>query len=140
MNQGRQVLTPGEQLKDTGLSMLADPKPVLIVEDHRSIREGLHSLLSARGFPVLAAASGEEALRLLADCQPKVLLLDMMLPGISGAELLNTIRKDARFADLPVVVISAAPVTLSDVAAVVRKPPNVDRLIETISRLYVAAA
>ena len=120
--------------------MAEDPQPVFIVEDHRSIREGLQSLLSARGFPVLAAASGEEALRMLASCQPRVLLLDMMLPGISGAELLATLRKEARFADLAVVVVSAAPVTLTDVAAVVRKPPNVDRLIETVTRLYAAAA
>lgn len=116
--------------------MKAELRPVLIVDDHRSIREGLQALLSAKGFPVVAAASGEEALRLLDGCHPSVLLLDMMLPGISGAELLATVRKDARFADLPVVVVSAAPVTLTDVAAVVRKPPNVDRLIETVSRLY----
>ena len=116
--------------------MDADRRPVLIVEDHRSIREGLQTLLAARGFPVLTAASGEEALQLLAACRPSVLLLDMMLPGISGADLLSTIRKDARFSDLPVVVVSAVPVTLTDVAAVVRKPPNVDRLLETVSRLY----
>lgn len=113
-----------------------DRRPVLIVEDHRSIREGLQTLLVARGFPVVAAASGEEALELLDVSNPSVLLLDMMLPGISGAELLATMRKDARFVDLPVVVVSAAPVTLTDVTAVVRKPPNVDRLIETVSRLY----
>lgn len=135
-----EALTLGDWLSDTVWSMADDPQPVFIVEDHRSIREGLQSLLSARGFPVLAAASGEEALRMLASCQPRVLLLDMMLPGISGAELLATLRKESRFADLAVVVVSAAPVTLTDVAAVVRKPPNVDRLIETVTRLYAAAA
>jgi CheY-like chemotaxis protein len=116
--------------------MSTDRRPVLIVEDHRSIREGLSALLSAKGFPVVAAASGEEALQLLDDCVPSVLLLDLMLPGISGEELLATMRKDVRFTDLPVVVVSAAPVTLMNVTAVVRKPPNVDRLLETVSRLY----
>ncbi|HVR62288.1 MAG TPA: response regulator [Polyangia bacterium] len=114
----------------------SEPRPVLIVEDHRSIREGLQALLEAKGFPVLTAATGEEALRVMESCQPGVLLLDMMLPGISGEEVLGTIRRDARLARLPVVAISAAPVTVTDVAAVVRKPPNVDRLIETVSRLY----
>ncbi|MEA2700092.1 MAG: hypothetical protein QOI66_4363 [Myxococcales bacterium] len=116
--------------------MSTDRRPVLIVEDHRSIREGLSALLTAKGFPVVAAASGEEALQLLDNCLPCVLLLDLMLPGISGEELLATMRKDARFVDLPVVVVSAAPVTLTNVTAVVRKPPNVDRLLETVSRIY----
>jgi CheY-like chemotaxis protein len=116
--------------------MSSDRRPVMIVEDHRSIREGLSALLTAKGFPVVAAASGEEALQLLTDCLPSVLLLDLMLPGISGEELLATMRKDARFVDMPVVVVSAAPVTLTNVTAVVRKPPNVDRLLETVSRLY----
>jgi CheY-like chemotaxis protein len=116
--------------------MSSDRRPVMIVEDHRSIREGLSALLTAKGFPVVAAASGEEALQLLTDCLPSVLLLDLMLPGISGEELLATMRKDVRFVDMPVVVVSAAPVTLTNVTAVVRKPPNVDRLLETVSRLY----
>src|SRR5579872_1498637 len=104
---------------ETGSPMFAaGVRPVLIVEDHQSIREGLTTLLSAKGF---AVASGEEALRWLSDSQPSVLLLDMMLPGISGEELLSTIRKDARFTALPVVVVSAAPVTVTDVSAVVRK-------------------
>ncbi|HXI58854.1 MAG TPA: response regulator [Polyangia bacterium] len=116
--------------------MSTDRRPVLIVEDHRSIREGLSALLVAKGFPVVAAASGEEALKLLDNCLPSVLLLDLMLPGISGEELLATMRKDVRFVDMPVVVVSAAPVTLTNVTAVVRKPPNVDRLLETVSRIY----
>lgn len=120
--------------------MTAGGRPVLIVEDHRSIREGLQALLAAKGFPVVTAASGEEALRVLETCNPSVLLLDMMLPGISGQELLAAIRRDPRFAQLPVVAVSAAPVTVSDVAAVVRKPPNVDRLIETVTRLYAGQA
>ena len=114
----------------------SEARPVLIVEDHRSIREGLQALLTAKGFPVVTAATGEEALRLLESCHPSVLLLDMMLPGISGEEVLTTLRRDTRFVALPVVAVSAAPVTVTDVAAVVRKPPNVDRLIETVSRLY----
>ena len=114
----------------------ADTRPVLIVEDHRSIREGLQALLVAKGYPVVTAATGEEALQLMQSCRPGVVLLDMMLPGISGEEVLTAIRQDARLARLPVVAVSAAPVTVTDVAAVVRKPPNVDRLIETVSRLY----
>src|SRR5260221_8849495 len=108
------------------MTVVLDTRPVLIVEDHRSIREGLEALLAAKGFPVVTAASGEEALRVLESCHPSVVLLDMMLPGISGQEVLAQIRKDARFATLPVVAVSAAPVTVSDVAPAVGQPPNPD--------------
>lgn len=114
----------------------AQRRPVLIVEDHRSIREGLETLLLAKGYPVLTASTGEDALKLLEDNRPSVLLLDVMLPGMNGEQLLTTVRQDQRLADMSVIVVSAAPVTFGNVAAVIRKPPNIDRLMDTVQRFY----
>ena len=116
---------------------LAVERPVLVVEDHRAIREGLETLLRARGYPVLTASTAEDALGILTQGhRPSVLLLDVMLPGMNGEQLLNEIRKDDRLTDMSVIVVSAAPVTFSNVAAVVRKPPNIDRLMDTVKRFY----
>jgi two-component system, NarL family, response regulator LiaR len=68
---------------------------VLIVDDHVMVRRGLATFLRAFGDLALAgeAGSGEEAIRLSAEVQPDVILMDMMLPGINGPEAIRAIRQ-----------------------------------------------
>jgi NarL family two-component system response regulator LiaR len=71
------------------------PIRVLIVDDHAMVRRGLATFLRAFGDLALAgeAGSGEEALRISAEVQPDVILMDMMLPGINGPEAIRAIRQ-----------------------------------------------
>ena len=107
-------------------------KPVLIVDDERELREGLQQLLEMEGSPVLTAVNGKDALDLLPHIpRPGLVLLDLMMPVMSGHQFLQALRASAEWSDLPVVVLSAAPVSVKGVAAFLRKPPDLDELIST---------
>jgi len=66
---------------------------VLIVEDESSIRKFLSINLNRENFEVMEAASGEEALDIIRTVQPRVIVLDLMLPGIDGFEVCQSVRK-----------------------------------------------
>ncbi len=70
-----------------------DRVKVLVVEDESSIRKFLSINLNREGFEVLEASSGEEALDIIKRVEPRVVVLDVMLPGIDGLEVCQSIRK-----------------------------------------------
>ncbi len=80
---------------------------ILIVEDEAAIRDMLNFTLSSAGYNVVEAHNGEQAWKLLNDEVPTCLLLDWMLPGMSGVNLLERIRKHDRFAAMPVIMLTA---------------------------------
>jgi two-component system response regulator RegX3 len=77
---------------------------VLVVEDEPSYVEALRLALGAEGFEVDAALDGHSGLERFRAGRPEVILLDLMLPGLSGLDVLREIR---RLSDLPVIVVSA---------------------------------
>ncbi|MBP3326540.1 MAG: response regulator transcription factor [Coprococcus sp.] len=77
---------------------------ILVVEDMVEIGEMLHDFLAAEGYDVYHAASGEEALEIYASEGAKLLILDIMLPGIDGFSLCKRIRQNA---NTPIIIISA---------------------------------
>ncbi|MGB7813930.1 MAG: response regulator, partial [Polyangia bacterium] len=79
---------------------------ILIVDDEKNIRRTVRMVLEGEGYTVEEAASGEEALARLPDVVPDLILLDVQLPGISGLDLLESLKKAkaalvARTASLP---------------------------------------
>ncbi len=80
---------------------------VLVVEDDDAIREMLVMVLEQSDFEVMEAANAEEALRKLAEKLPDLILLDWMLPGISGVELARRLKKDEGYSDLPIILLTA---------------------------------
>ena len=76
-------------------------KTIAIIEDDVSIGDMLTTVLIQEGYEVLRAYSGTEALYLLSQHQPNLVLLDLMLPGLSGEEVLSNIK------NIPVIVLSA---------------------------------
>jgi DNA-binding response OmpR family regulator len=78
----------------------------LLVEDDRDIAQMYRLKLEREGWEVELALDGETGLAMLKDRRPDILLLDLMLPGIDGFELLAAIRGDPSTRDLPVVVVS----------------------------------
>jgi CheY-like chemotaxis protein len=80
---------------------------VLIAEDNAVNRELLRELLELRGFSVLEACDGEQALQAMEQTQPELLLLDIGMPVLDGFAVIRRIRENPRFAWLPVVAVTA---------------------------------
>jgi two-component system KDP operon response regulator KdpE len=87
---------------------------VLVVDDEPQIRRALATNLRARGYEVDLAGSGEEALRLVVDHHPDVVVLDLGLPGIDGLEVVQALRTWSR---VPIVVLSVREGERDKVAA-----------------------
>ena len=81
---------------------------VLVVEDHADLREMLAVLLTSEGFDVQTARNGAEALARLDESRPSVILLDLMMPVMTGDEFRARQLADPRYRDVPVICMTAA--------------------------------
>src|SRR5579863_65931 len=79
---------------------------LLLVEDSKFLRLATERALARAGYDVTSAADGDEALRLAREKLPDMILLDMLLPKISGPEVLGALKKDAATSGIPVVVLT----------------------------------
>ncbi|MBI1362836.1 MAG: response regulator [Proteobacteria bacterium] len=112
---------------------------ILIVDDETDIRTSLSGLLEDEGYTTRQAASGQEALDMVGEKQPDLVLLDIWMEGMDGLECLSRLKR--RAPDLPVVMISghgtietAVQATLKGAYDFIEKPPSVERLLLTIDR------
>ncbi len=87
--------------------MIMSSLNILVVEDEDAIREMLVMVLEQASLQVSAVASAEQALQSLAENRVDLLLLDWMLPGISGVELARRLKKDPGYKDLPIILLTA---------------------------------
>jgi len=78
---------------------------VLVIEDDRSLREGLAMNLRLQGYEALTAADGDEGMRMAFDARPDLIVLDIMMPGWTGLDIVQELRK--RRQDVPVLILSA---------------------------------
>src|SRR5450432_4194145 len=81
-------------------------KKILIIEDDQIIANVYQNKLAVEGYQVEAAADGETGVQLIHSFHPDAVLLDLMLPQMSGVEVIKTIRAEAEFAKLPIIVFS----------------------------------
>jgi len=112
---------------------------VMVVEDDRDIRESLQDLLEIEGYAVTTAENGRDALERLRRMEaPSVILLDLMMPVMSGDELLHVLRGDDALRSIPVLVVSAWTDEASKVRDLaqgfLRKPIAVPDLLAEIDR------
>ncbi len=82
---------------------------ILLVDDSRLIRTINERTLMKAGHTVIVASDGEEALRLATERKPDLIILDMLLPKISGVDVLRALRKNICTASIPVMVVSSLP-------------------------------
>lgn len=80
---------------------------ILVVEDNPKNLKLIKAVLEYSGFEVIEALSGEEGVRLAAEASPDLILMDLQLPGIDGAEALRQIRSTAVAPGVPVVAVTA---------------------------------
>ena len=85
------------------------PRPALIIEDDPDIAESVRYNLAAEGFTAIVAATGERGLELALDPQnpPMVIVLDLMLPGMSGTELCRRLRREVQTRRTPIIMLTA---------------------------------
>jgi CheY-like chemotaxis protein len=79
---------------------------VLVVEDNRLVKVVHERLLSRAGYKVVTAADGEEALKVAQETSPDVILLDMMLPKLSGQQVLRELKGDPATEHIPVIIVT----------------------------------
>ncbi len=96
--------------------MAANQKTVMIIEDEPDAAELFAEMMRVSGFQVFKASASTPAMRMIAQHKPDLVILDIMMPDISGLEILRYMRREASLAKIPVVVVSAKG-TPSDVQA-----------------------
>src|SRR5678815_3334259 len=83
------------------------PARVLIVDDEPHNRQLLEVMLAPAGYHLLSAASGEEALEMVATQAPDLILLDIMMPGIDGYQVAAKIKGDRATSNIPIIMVTA---------------------------------
>jgi diguanylate cyclase (GGDEF)-like protein len=111
----------------------------LIIEDERDVAALFRHVLDIAGYHTEIAMDGREAVRRLESARPDIVLLDLNLPGVPGAKILEQIRADQRLESIPVVVItghSEVAVSLPvEPDLILFKPVNLDQLSNLVQRL-----
>jgi two-component system cell cycle response regulator DivK len=115
---------------------------ILLVDDFDDAREIYSTYLEFNGYPVRCAADGAEALSLARAESPAVILLDVRMPGMTGTDVMRTLRADPSFAQVPIVALTAHALDDERVAAleagfdaVISKPCLPDELLAVIEQL-----
>lgn len=117
---------------------------IFLIDDNVPIGRLITLILRSGGFDVLCAESGEEAMAILADETPSVILCDLQLPGIDGFEVLRRIRDSASLEGIPVIAFTGLSLA-DDVSRIVEagfdghivKPVDADVLIERVSSFLI---
>ena len=109
---------------------------VLIVDDEIATRDTLRDVLEDEGFAVEVASNGREALDQLSKIgQVCAIILDLIMPEMSGQELLQAMAAEARFASIPVVIVTSDPTRAPPGRLTFRKPLRLDKIVDTVSKL-----
>lgn len=107
-------------LKDVGMNSMLDKvrtHKILVVDDVEGNRTVVCRRLEATGYDLHAVDSGEKALEFVRTEKPDLILLDYMMPGMNGVEVLNVLRRDWHVEDLPVIMLTARAEAEAVVAA-----------------------
>ena len=114
---------------------------ILFVEDDEELQEIYASMLGAHDYQIVLAYDGVDALERLEEARPDLIVLDIILDEIMGDDFFVRIKQDARYAEIPVVVVSALPaersqpmIAMDPTTAFLRKPFGRRQLLEAIEK------
>jgi PAS domain S-box-containing protein len=102
------------------------PATVLVCDNEDVLRTLVRAALGGKGYKIKEARDGDESLEVARESNPDLIILDMLMPGRSGLEVLSELRRDPRFSDTPVIVLTARAAA-SDREAALRA--NADRFL-----------
>ncbi|HEY5730505.1 MAG TPA: response regulator [Anaerolineales bacterium] len=122
--------------------MTSVPKKIVIVEDQPDVADLLEDILSIDGYQVIKIHSSGGALSVIRVENPDVVLLDIMMPDVSGLEVLRFMRREPGFQQIPVVIVSARTLPAdirtgleAGATAYLTKPVDVDDLRNTVAEV-----
>jgi two-component system KDP operon response regulator KdpE len=112
-------------------------KRILVVDDQPKVLAFITIDLKLRGFDVICAGSGEQALEMIHEGKPDIMLLDILMPGMSGIDVLKKLRL---FTKMPVIAFSASPENRVPAISAgandfIHKPFDADDMMKTIKAL-----
>lgn len=107
---------------------------VLVVDDEEGIRETLVEVIEMIGCSAISASDGAEALKMLAKRRPCLVILDLLMPVMTGMELLEAMRKDPALATIPVLISTSAPHRAPAGVPVLTKPFEIESIWGWIRR------
>lgn len=87
--------------------MNTERKKILVVDDQQDLREALFTFLAAQGYEVFSAGDGLEAIAMVKKEQPDLMLLDIMMPSMSGKEVLDTLKSEGVAPNMKVLILTA---------------------------------
>jgi DNA-binding response OmpR family regulator len=121
---------------------VAEPQTVLVVEDDAAVRRMYRAALSFAGFVVLEADDALAALRSLDQYPVDLVILDLMLPTLSGLAVQQEIAAHSHTANLPVVIVTGSDMSLDavDVACILRKPVTPEQLVDAVRSCLASGA
>ncbi|HMI83470.1 MAG TPA: response regulator [Polyangiaceae bacterium] len=119
---------------------------ILIVDDEFGLAETLSDVLVTMGYDVTTAVNGRLALGAVVEKRPDAVLLDMMMPVMTGPEMLAVLKADETYRDIPVILMSAAaPETMlvelrPMIADFLQKPFTLERLMAALHKCFGSSA
>ena len=127
--------------------MTASPRTVLMIDDEANARKMVKLLLEREGYQVFTAANGQEGLLLAKVERPQVILLDLMMPKMTGHDTLRRLREDEDTRRIPVIIVSArsheqdiAASFRQGVVSYIEKPYETQDLLQKIQVALTLAA
>jgi len=120
-----------------------DIKKILVVDDERDVLSVLRKELTARGYFVITADNGEDAIMLARSRQPGLIILDVLMPGMDGPETAIKLKENPKTRDIPIMFLSCLYPKSEEVAKghmvgvqlMFAKPYDPDELVSTIEGL-----
>lgn len=103
-----------QTLEEQVLRLPGEPARILVVDDEPEARELLEETLRSAGLLPVLASNGKQALETLARSPISAVVADLLMPGMSGFELISRIRQNPRFAQLPIIVLTAKEMNRED--------------------------
>jgi CheY-like chemotaxis protein len=83
------------------------PSKVLVCDNEEALRALVRGALALADYEIVEARDGDESVELARSCDPDLIVLDMMMPGRTGLEVITELRREARFAETPVIMLTA---------------------------------
>ncbi|MGB7439731.1 MAG: PAS domain S-box protein [Coleofasciculaceae cyanobacterium] len=126
--------------ENTAVAIAPEGSPlVLACDDDPSVREVVKAMLEQRGYQAMTVASGQDALQYAIQEQPKVILLNLMMPGMSGWETLAALKEQKETRNIPVIILSgvlpdAREIPHPQVSNWIVKPPDEKQLFQALAQ------
>lgn len=115
-------------------------KKILIVDDDRDIVSAIETILGLENYKIIAAYTGEESIISAKKEHPSLILLDYMLPDMTGKEVVERIRSDDEVKEIPIVLVSATHGLRQlaqgiQIQGIIEKPFDLDVLTSTVAKI-----